>query len=296
MDSSQNPLDSFNAQACVFVWGAPVEVLDMLRDTLRRFLARLNALAHPDVIESMMYGCRVAEVTTILLSSNSMDEACVALARERGCMEDRFAAFLEAESQRALNEQSAPPQPGPPRQPTRAPPPTVPWRSPEQQEPAPSRRVLFTPGPSAGRASSAAPAEAGDPLPPQAGASRRGTPPFPAKFLHGEPPNPVMDNWNAAEDTRPAMLRLCPAEGEGEDDRFFPYRDCRTHVQRQGGATRAPGPPQRAREAARQGGRGQPSHGWPRDLRAQGPRAQGHRQGPPVHQDPTRNVDQYLQQ
>ena len=89
-----------------------------------------------------------------------------------------------------------------------------------------------------------------------------------------------MDNWKAVEDTRPAVLRPCPAEGGGEDDRFFPYRDCRTHVQRQGGATRAPGLPQRAREAARQGGRGRPSHGWLRDLRAQGPRAQGYGKGP----------------
>ena len=177
MDSSQNLLDSFNAQACVLVWGAPVEVLDMLRDTLRRLLARLNAPAHPDVIESMVYGCKVAEVTTILLSSNSMDEVCVALAKEPDRMEDRFAAFLEAESQRALNEQSAPPQPGPPGSLTRAPPPTVPWRSPEQQEPAPSRRVLLTPRPSAGRAPSAVRAEAGDPLPPPPGAARRGTTP-----------------------------------------------------------------------------------------------------------------------
>ena len=76
MDGSQDSLDAFHARLGVLTWRSEVSVKDLLRETLRRSAAQRVTPANPNVIESMMYGCRVAEVTTFLLTPDTMQVLC----------------------------------------------------------------------------------------------------------------------------------------------------------------------------------------------------------------------------
>ena len=67
MDDPQDRLDAFNSGWGVLPWGAPDPVKRLLRATLRQCPAQqVPAPADPCVVESMMYGCRVAEVVSLL--------------------------------------------------------------------------------------------------------------------------------------------------------------------------------------------------------------------------------------
>ena len=59
MDGSQYLLDAFSARWGVLTWGSAVNVKGLLRETLRRSTAQRASPADPNVVESMMYGCRV---------------------------------------------------------------------------------------------------------------------------------------------------------------------------------------------------------------------------------------------
>ena len=249
MDGPQDLMDAFNGKWGVLAWGNPNTVKDMLRGILQRSAAQLVTPADPCVIESMMYGCRVAEVTIIFLTSDTMQQVCVAQQEERAFVADHFAVYLGADTERRRQEAAAPPQPapvpqGPPPLPPVWPPPLAgPWQPPESQGPAPSRRAHLSPGPGAGRAPSAAvpspggAAAAGDPLPPPASGSARAFPPPLARFLPGGPPDPLLEAWNSAEP--PPGLRPCPsgtvarkvARGRGVSARANPYQDYRVQGQ-----------------------------------------------------------------
>ena len=65
MDDPQDPLEAFNKGWGVLAWTTNGAVKQMLRMTLRQCPAQQgSAPLDPCVIESMMYGCRVAEVVT----------------------------------------------------------------------------------------------------------------------------------------------------------------------------------------------------------------------------------------
>ena len=83
MDGPQDPLEAFQDAYQVFIWRSSDGVGNLVRDTLRRSAAQSATAADPDVIEAMMYGCRVAEVVTIILTSDTFHfEAAYQEARE----------------------------------------------------------------------------------------------------------------------------------------------------------------------------------------------------------------------
>ena len=163
MDGPQDLMDAFNGRRGVLTWGSPDTVKRMLRETLQRSIAQRVTPADPCVIESMMYGCRVAGVTTFLLTSDTMQQVCVALAEGRAFVADEFAAYLEAHTERCPQPALVPQEPPPP-PPVWPPPPAGPWQPPESQGPALFRRAHFSPGSGTGRAPSAA-------VPPPGGAA-----------------------------------------------------------------------------------------------------------------------------
>ena len=61
MDGPQDPLEAFQDACQVFTWRSSDGVKGLVRDTLKRSTAQSVTPAEPDVIEAMMYGCRVAE-------------------------------------------------------------------------------------------------------------------------------------------------------------------------------------------------------------------------------------------
>ena len=76
MDGPQDPLEAFHGACQVLTWWSPTRVKDLVRDALRRSPAQRVTPAGPDVIESMMYGCRVAEVMTAIFTSDTMQVLC----------------------------------------------------------------------------------------------------------------------------------------------------------------------------------------------------------------------------
>ena len=313
MDGSQGPLDAFHARLGVFTWRSEVSVKDLLRETLRRNTAQRVTPADPNVIESMMYGCRVAEVTTSLFTSDTMQVFCERLQAERAYVAEAYPVHMEAEVERLRLEAAAAavahprpaaahPQPAPVPQ---GPWPPTPGVAASSQPPPAYRRAHFSPGPGAERAPSAAvpplggAAAAGDPLPPPAkAAGRAATPSPPARFLLGEAPDPMLEAWNAAR--QPPGLQPFPggtvgrevARGRAAPTRANPYMDYRLRGQRQGSAARTPGPSQRRREATQPGGCGQPQRGWPQHPQAPDQGA-GHGQEQ-ARQGPVQTEPQYL--
>ena len=146
----------------MFTWRSSDGVKELVRDNLRRSTAQSVTPADPDVIEAMMYGCRVAVVVTFLPTSDTMQALCVRLQAERGHVE---AAYQEAREAERLRLEAAAAAAAPPRPSTAYPPPALepqgPWpplagvAGPSQPPPA-YRRAHFSPGPGAERAPSAA--------------------------------------------------------------------------------------------------------------------------------------------
>ena len=280
MDGSQGPLDAFHARLGVSTWRGEVSVKDLLRETLRRSTAQRVTPFDPNVIESMIYGCRVAEVTTSFLTSGTMQVLCEGLQVERAYVAEAYAVHMEAEVERLRLETAAAVHPRP------AAVPQGPWPPPpgvaaSSQPPPAYRRVHFIPGPGAERAPSAAvpppggAAAEGDPLPPSAKAVGRAvTPSHPARFLRGGPPGPMLEAWNAAR--QPPGLKPFPggtvgrevARGRAAPTGANPYTDYCLRGQGQGSAARTPGHSQRGREATQPGGWGQPQRGWPQHPQA----------------------------
>ena len=115
MDGSQDSLDAFHARLGVFTRRNGVSVKDLFRETLRRSTARRITPANPNVIESMMYGCRLAEVTTFVFMSDTMQVFCERLQAERAYVAEAYAVHMEAEVERLRLEAAAaavaPPRP-----------------------------------------------------------------------------------------------------------------------------------------------------------------------------------------
>ena len=171
MGDPHDPLVAFQAAFGVLSWQSPDSMKASVRTTLseRPFVQGLPA-AQLVAIEGMMYGCRVAEVLTFCLTSNTLDGLCMALREER----ELVAGMYEEERQlvRFRLEQAAAPLP-PPRQ---APQPPLPQQRllqghSAQWQPLPEgfRRAHLTPDPGAAEA----PPPAG---PPPGGAAWAGNP------------------------------------------------------------------------------------------------------------------------
>ena len=315
MDGSQDSLDAFHARLGVLTWRNEVNVKDLLRETLRRSTAQRVTPANPNVIESMMYGCRVAEVTTFLLTSDTMQVLCERLQAERAYIAEAYVAHMEAEVERLRLEAAAAavapprptaahPQPAPVPQGLWPPPPSVAASS---QPPPAYRRAHLSPCPRAERAPTAAApplggaAAEGDPLPPPAKAAGRAvTPSPPARFLLGGPPDPMLEAWNAAR--QPPGLQQFPggmvgrevARGRAASVRANPYSDVRLKKQGQRSAAKIPGPSQRGRETTQPVVWGQPQRRWPQHPQAPD---QGARHGQvQAQQSPVQTEAQYLSQ
>ena len=107
MDGSQDSLDAFHDGFGVLTWRGQTSVKDLLRETLRRSPAQRVTPANPNVIETMMYRCRVAEVVTFILTSDTMQVLCERLQAERAYVADVYAVHTEAEVERLMLEASA---------------------------------------------------------------------------------------------------------------------------------------------------------------------------------------------
>ena len=141
-----------------------MSVKDLLRETLLRSTAQRVTPADPNVIESMMYGCRVVEVTTSLFTSDTIQVLCERMQAERAYVAEAYAVHMEAGVERLRLEAAAAaaahPQPAA-AHPQPAPVPQGPWPPPpgvaaSLQPPPAYRKAHFSPGPGAERAPSAA--------------------------------------------------------------------------------------------------------------------------------------------
>ena len=155
MDGPQDPLEAFQDAYQVFTWRSPTGVKDLVRDTLRRSTAQRVTPAGPDVIESMMYKCRVAEMMNFILTSDTMQELCERLQAERDHVAGVYADAQEVERLRleASAAAAAPPRPSA-AYPPLAPEPQGPWPPPAgvagpSQPPPAYRRAHLSPGPRA---------------------------------------------------------------------------------------------------------------------------------------------------
>ena len=171
MGDPQGPLGAFYAAYQVFTWRSPAGMVEMVRGALRRSGLLENTPTPPDVIEGMMYGCRLSEVLTLCHAAASLQDLCAALREERAHVSDVYEESREVE--RFWLEQRAAAA-GPPQPPQEQWPPLPGVAGPSHAPPS-HRRAHFTPGPGAkGAPPSAVPpfggtAAAGDPLPPPAG-------------------------------------------------------------------------------------------------------------------------------
>ena len=291
MDGPQNSLETSQVAYQVFTWRSSDGVKDLVRDTLKRSTAQSVTPADPDVIEAMIYGCRVAEVVTFILTSDTMQALSARLQAECGYVE---AAYEEAREVERLRLEAAAAAAAPPRPLAAYPPPALepqgPWPPPAgvagpSQPPPAYRRAHLSPGPRAERAPSAAvppskgAAAAGDlPPPPARAAGRAATPEPPARFLSGGPRDPLYDVWTATG--QPPGIPLAPGGSVGREIaggraapvrapvRACPYPDVK---QNQGGATRTPGLAPRGHGTAQTGGWRQPQRGWPQPPGARAP-------------------------
>ena len=197
MDGSQDLLDAFNARLGVLTWESAVSVKDLLRETLRRSTAQRVTPAGPNVIETMVYGCRVAEVTTSLFISDTMQVLCERLQAERAYVAEAYAVYMEAGVERRRQEATAAaaarPQPAPVPQ---GPWPPLPGVAASSQPPPAYRKAHLSPGPGAVRAPSAA-------VPPPGGAAAAGDPlraaPGQGSWARSHPPAPCeVPAWRTA--------------------------------------------------------------------------------------------------
>ena len=197
MDGSQDLLDAFNARLGVLTWESAVSVKDLLRETLRRSTAQRVTPAGPNVIETMVYGCRVAEVTTSLFISDTMQVLCERLQAERAYVAEAYAVYMEAGVERRRQEATAAaaarPQPAPVPQ---GPWPPLPGVAASSQPPPAYRKAHLSPGPGAERAPSAA-------VPPPGGAAAAGDPlraaPGQGSWARSHPPAPCeVPAWRTA--------------------------------------------------------------------------------------------------
>ena len=304
MDDPQDLLEAFNGRWGVLAWGAPGPVKHMLRTILRQCPAQQGpAPADPCVVESMMYGCRVAEVATILFTSDTMQQVCEALAGRRDFVAEQLSAYLEAQTGRRTQQAPRPtplPQ-GPPPPLARPPLPAEPWRPLEPQGPAPSRRARLSPGPGAERAPSAAApppggaAAAGDLLPPLAGAAALAPPPrspFQVAARRASRPAARGLERGGAAALPPAAPRwhggTRDGEGQGCDRPLEPLLRLPGAGDRPGECREDPRAFAPNARSGAAGGRGQPPPGWPQHPQAQG-QGVAHGQGRPL-QDPTRTM------
>ena len=202
MDGSQDLLDAFSARLGVFTWESAVSVKDLLRETLRQSIAQRVTPADPNIIEAMMYGRRVAEVTTSFLTSDAVQVFCERLQAERVYVAEAYAVYMEAEAERRRQEATAAaaarPQPAPVPQGPWPPPPGVAASS----QPLPAhRKAHFSPGPRAERAPFAA-------APPLGERQRRVTlyRPQPRQMGAQPPPRPL--RGSCLRTTRPVARGL----------------------------------------------------------------------------------------
>ena len=183
------------------------------------------------VIESMMYGCRVAEVVDILRTLDTPVQVCDALAEERAFVAEQLAAYLEALAARRQARPTQPPQPpGPPPGRARLSP-EVRGRHPPLPRSPPGtwqRRVNLHRSPPGQR-------------------RRRPLPRPPPRWTTGGPPDPLYEAWGdlappIAPQPRPSSsVGLEVAPGRGASVHPSPYTDVGLHGKGQGGATRTPG-------------------------------------------------------
>ena len=185
-------------------------------DMVRGALHRSGLLAHDpstprDVIEGMMYGCRLSEVLTLCHTAASLQDLCVALRQERAHVSEAYEEDREVERFRLEERAAAAGLPQPPQ----AQWPPLPGMAGPSHAPPGYRRAHLTPGPRAEEApSSAVPtpgetAAAGDPLPPPAGvwappapaeaAGHAAGPSPPSKYLLGAPEDPLYNVWMARD-------------------------------------------------------------------------------------------------
>ena len=100
------------------------------------------------IIESMMYGCRVAEVVDFLRTLDTPQQVCDALAGERDLVAGQLSSYLGALARRRAQHA---PQPPPPQQwqpplLARPPLPAQPWHPLEPQGPPPPPQGPLLPG------------------------------------------------------------------------------------------------------------------------------------------------------
>ena len=243
MDDPQDPMRAFNEARGVLSWTTPEHVRMALRTAMQYW--RQSTCTGPvspnlAVIESMMYGCRVAKVVDTLRTLETPVQVCDALAEERALVAEQLAAYLEALAARRRAQPAQPTQPPQPWQPLQPPGP-------------PFGRARFSPGPGAGRAPLAAAqysgnvAAAGDPPRFPARAAAAAAPPAaPPRWATGGPPGPLYESWGDL--APPIAFQLRPsssagrevASGRGASVRPRSYTDVRLRRKSQGGATKIP--------------------------------------------------------
>ena len=262
MDDPQDPLRAFNGARGVLSWTTPEHVRQALRTAMqywRLYTCTCPVKPNLPVIESMMYGCRVAEVVDILRTFDTPVQVCDALAGERAFVAEQLAAYLGALAARRQAQFAQPPQP------------PQPWQPPRPPGPPPGR-ARFSPGPGAGRAPPAAAqssrnaAAAGEPPPFPARAAAAAAPPAaPPRWGSGGPRDPLYEAWGdlappiAFQPRRSSSVGREVASSRGASVRPSPCTDIRLHGKGQGGATRVSGAAHRTRGMAqdRDAGRGQ---------------------------------------
>ena len=114
MGDPQDPLAAFQEAFGVLSWQSPDSMKASVRTVLSEcpFVQGLPA-AQLVAIEGMIYGCRVAEVLTFCLTSDTLDSLCMSLREERGLVAGMYEE--ERRLERLRLEQAAAPLP-PPRQ------------------------------------------------------------------------------------------------------------------------------------------------------------------------------------
>ena len=282
-------------------------MVEIVRGALRRSGFLEDTDVPPDVIEGMMYGCKLSEVLTLCHTAASLQGLCVALRDERSHVSEVYEESREVE--RLWLEQRAAAA-GPP-QPPQEQWPHLPGVAGPSHAPPGHRRAHLTPGPGAeGARPSAVPppggtAAAGAPLPPPAGvwappapagaAEHAACPSPPSKYLPGTPEDPLYSYWAAkGGPPNPPAAQRAPrgtmgremGKGGAQPVRACPYTDVKRNP---GGATRAPGPATSGYGPAQAGGWGQPHRGWSQPPRSP-PASKGHGSAQ-AHRGPARRTE-----
>ena len=163
MGDPQGTLAAYHEVLGVLSCRTPASTMDAVAYSLRTSHA-VRGLPPEQVasIETMTYGCRVAEVMTICLTTPTMNDLCLALQAERKHVGELYEEELVIERLRLeqADRDAGVPPPVPPRQATRPPPAA-----------APAAAAAGLPGPAAAAAAPRAAASPGLPGPGEAGAS-----------------------------------------------------------------------------------------------------------------------------